>query len=224
MNSETGEVEKLREAFASLSETAQPQPSCPAADQLWAALRGELSARKRRKLVDHMSSCPACAEAWRLARELGADLQVEVSASREPSFLGFPWSWRWASLAAATAIVLLVAGIYVRQTVIAPRAPVYREAEKFIPRSMVPEDQPLSRHNCLLRWSVGPEGSRYDLRVTTQELEVVVAVKDLEFPEYEIPEAMVRDLPPGAKLLWQVEVVLPDGGRLSSATFILHLQ
>jgi len=63
------ELDRLRRAFASLEGRA-PGPGCPEPERLWSAARGELPAEVVRPLVRHLVECGACAEAWRLAREV----------------------------------------------------------------------------------------------------------------------------------------------------------
>jgi len=109
------DARRLREAFSALSERARPREDCPEPDHLWAAVRGELPARVRRELVNHISTCAACAEAWRLARELAPAPAVDAVAERRPSWLGplsgIRWSWSYATLAGAAAAVLISVAI-----------------------------------------------------------------------------------------------------------------
>lgn len=215
----------LREAFSSLSRYARPREDCPAPDRLWSAVRGELPPSETRRLVNHTASCPACAEAWRLAREVVRESPGEASEVERPSPAASGRRWRYASLAAAAAAaaVLAVVGVLWVQSPGGPPDSVYRQAEEGAIRSLVPDEEALPRDRVLLRWS-GPEEARYDLRVSTEALDVLVTAEGLEEPEYLVRAAELEELPPSARLLWQVEATLPDGGRLASKTFVSRLE
>lgn len=221
----TNDVSRLREAFASASKTARPGPDCPEPARLWAAAVGELSASKRRELVDHTSTCPACAEAWRLARELAPQGESEAEGWLG-SLFGLGRSWNYATFAGAAAAVLVSVAIV---TVVGgrlgkPVPPEYRDSRPVPIRSLLPADEPVARDHALLRWSPGPPGSRYQVTVTSEDLRPVAAGSDLEATELLVPAGKLASLPAGAKLLWQVEARGPDGTRVRSDTFIVRLE
>ena len=87
--------------------------------------------------------------------------------------------------------------------------------------SLVPDA--LDRHLFVLRWS-GPEGARYDLRITTEDLNPLVSAHNLAVPEYQIPEEKLKDLEPGSVLLWQVIPLLPDQNRWNLKTFRTRIE
>jgi hypothetical protein len=72
----------------------------------------------------------------------------------------------------------------------------------------------------VLRWSPVPGAESYDVRISTEDLRrLVLTAQSLKTASYAIPESALAGLPPGSKLLWQVDAVFPDGSRRSSATF-----
>lgn len=212
--------EELKDAFAALSEGAVPRDDCPPPERLWDTLQGELSDDERRDVVDHLASCPTCAEAWRLARELVPD------ASQPLARRGYTRFWQHPVLAAAAAGGLLLVGIGIYRASISGSEPEpgFRTGAQDEIRSLLPEAEPLSRDNCVLRWTSGPDGTRYDLQVTTEDLKTVITARSLEAPEFRIPEENLMDVEAGGKLLWQVRAILPDGERLDSRTFVSVLQ
>ena len=121
MNQEPGELETFREAFRSLAETAQPTPTCPEPEKLWEAARGEAAPGDLRDVVDHTASCPACAEAWRLAVEIGDEVPREQGLAAERavtrSVVASP-RWRYAAALAA----MLVGAIVLPRLLERPRA------------------------------------------------------------------------------------------------------
>ena len=82
----------------------------------------------------------------------------------------------------------------------------------------------LSVREAVLRWSAGPEGARYDVRVTDTALRAIAGAAALSEPEYQVPLESLADLADGDRILWQVETVLPDGSRSTSETFSARIR
>ncbi|MGH9389750.1 MAG: hypothetical protein ACRD1Z_09055, partial [Vicinamibacteria bacterium] len=87
-------------------------------------------------------------------------------------------------------------------------------------RSLVSADEALPRERFFLRWSGGPEGAKYAVRVVTEGAEEIAAVEGLTEAEYRVAPEALRGLESGTKLLWRVQAILPDGRRIRSPTFI----
>ena len=62
----------------------------------------------------------------------------------------------------------------------------------------------------------GPQDSRYQVRVTTEDLRVLTTISDLTEPEVVLESAVLSSVPPGARVLWQVDATLPGGENVSS--------
>lgn len=238
------ELERYRDAFASLAEDASPGEDCPDGERIWQAVSAELPLAERRQIIEHVIGCPECSEAWRLARELGAEVEVPAAVS-EPTGRetprarrvgaglweraaaaaeavlprrGSPNVWGWAAATATAAALLLVVG----SNLFNP-APTTRGEDDAEVRSLVPEDQPLPRDDFRLRWTPAPEGSRYRVSVMTEALEPIVTAGDLAQPELVVSADELAGLAAGAAVLWRVEVELPDGGTRASPTFVSRL-
>ena len=97
------ELDRMRQAFA--GDTAAGV-DCPPSIRIWEAVNGQLEPSGAAAVVDHVSSCGACAEAWRIAREL----EVEEAGGR--TVIPFPGKRRasavWPLLAAAAILVLAI--------------------------------------------------------------------------------------------------------------------
>jgi hypothetical protein len=215
----------LRDAWANSSGEAAPRPDCPEPAALWEAARGQAVPGEAHLLVRHTAECPACAEAWRLAVEVGRGMAettgltaagASVAPPRRPGTLA------WIGVAAAVTAIA-VGGAALVQRGRAVDRPLFRDSERRALRSLVPEPVPLPRTRCVLRWAGGPAGARYNVEVATERLEVLDRARDLDRPEYLVPAKALAALPPGARLLWQVELRAPDGSRLTSATFVNRL-
>ena len=218
MSQDDQELVTLRAAFAAPAAAAPDPESCPAPERIWEAVRGELPPAELREALEHVASCEACAEDWRLAAEL---VRQPAAAEQAPGRVlqGRFGQWRPLAAAAALAAGLLVAvGIYQTGS-FGPQQPTYREAESEGIRSLLPEDQALPRQGAVLRWSPVPGAESYEVRVSTEDLRPVRTAQGLKTASYSIPESALASLPPGTKLLWQVDAVFPDGSRRSSATF-----
>jgi TolA-binding protein len=90
-----------------------PAAGCPDPFRIWEAVDGGLPEDEVGALLEHSLQCPACAAAWRLARELAS--QVAQPAWKSPTVarahnLGARRSrpaWVWAAALAATAILVV---------------------------------------------------------------------------------------------------------------------
>jgi hypothetical protein len=216
MNDQDLELERLRSAFAARVDVAGTGAECPPADRLWSAVQGQLGPDEVRPLVAHIAACGACAESWRLARELGADdAAVQLAARRPVAARG-----RFTAWAAGIAATIALAAVFVQR----PAPSDFREGAGAAIRSLVPESRALSRHRLLLRWDGAPPGSSYAVQVATDGLEPVADARGLSAPEYLVPPERLASLPAGTKLLWRVEAVAPGGARLVSGTFVSRLE
>lgn len=215
---EGNDTTRLEQAF-SADETGFAPESCPSDDELWASAAGELTSTANEKIVLHLARCNECSSTWRLAREilpadhLSRPSVVSIDARRQPK------PWRRIVLPAAAAAILiglgLSTGLFVRND--PSSTPVFRQQGsdyKILPSS---ETRTLPRSACDLRWSAGPDGSRYDLIVSDGELEILSSVKGLEEPDYTVPQEMISAST--VELFWRVIARLPDGSSVSSATF-----
>jgi hypothetical protein len=206
--------ERLRKAFQSLAETADGECSIEDRERIWLALTGKLPAPERRELVDRMAREPALAEAWRIASELAEALPTDATRPIRHPLL------RWSrSLAAAAAVVIIVAAGVVLVNRSLSRVDTLRTSDELVVETLVPDDAALPREAFRLRWTPGPPGSRYQVRVTTEDLRVVAAASDLTMAELVVQAEALAQVAPGTRLLWQVDVIGPDGSRSSSRTF-----
>ena len=82
----------------------------------------------------------------------------------------------------------------------------------------------MPRIDRVLRWTAGPEGTTYGLRLTTEDLAPLVEVLRLEQPEYRVDPRVLEGIPQGDAVLWRVTAHLPDGRRVASRTFTTPLE
>lgn len=209
---------RLQEAFASLGETAASGPDCPEPDRLWAAATGEAPVPERQEIIAHMASCASCAAAFRLARGMSQDGN---RASAPVRIDGRPW------LLSGSAAALLAAALILAVLIPGPwrsSPSLYRGGVGPEIRSLVDEGVSLPRAQAELRWTPGPAGSRYEVRVLTRDGAEIAVESDLEAPRYRIPPSALAGVPPGTVLYWQVKAVLPDGKSSASKTFEVRLR
>ncbi|MBI2839033.1 MAG: hypothetical protein HYX75_11995 [Acidobacteria bacterium] len=229
MKLEDGDLERLRRGFAAgVSAPSSPSVHCPESGLIWEAVAGRLAGARVAEIVDHTVTCGSCAEAWRLAMVLVADSGMKRANEPVRKVLGGPWlTGRWAMLAATAATLLLAISLVhlLRAPIGGPETPVYRGATG--PQeitSTIPEETVLPRSRFHLRWSAGPEGTRYDLRVASEELVVLATARGLTTPEYVVPESSFAGLSPASRIVWQVEAVFADGTHVSSNTFFVRVE
>lgn len=222
MTTVSDEITRLREAFAACA--SPPVGDCPPPEKIWEALHGELPPGDFREVVDHTAACASCAADWRLAHafdmQSGDATAVPERAVRRVRFQTLqPW------LAAAAAAVVLVVGFQWNEWM-SRDEPALRDGTEqtaIVIHSLIPENQPLSRQHCLLRWS-GPEEATYNIEISTEQLEIIPTTRDLRTSAYLVPESSLAKHPAATKLIWRVEAVLPDGSSVHSMTFITMLE
>jgi hypothetical protein len=212
----TGDVSdlRLREAFRTLADTSQSEVSEELRERIWLAVSGELPAAERRELVDRMATDAACAEAWRVANELWQALQAQAEAVAPARAPG--WKSPWLAAAAALVVSTAVGVVWLLNK---PSGDEFRASPDYVVESLVPADVSLPRNAFRLRWTPGPRGSRYELRVMTADLQLLAMPGDLSTAEVVLDQAVLSNVPGGASILWQVDVVLPTGQRMTSTTF-----
>jgi hypothetical protein len=191
---EIDHIRRLREALDALADEAAPGGVCPDAGRLWDASRGELPSRETEEIVDHLSTCRACAQAWRLAVDLGrhAPPATVPVAAEAASY------WTLARLAPAFvgSFVLIVAGTLVFQ--------VWRGADpaptsdsptrQFIEPSELVEivgpDGAVTETSNQFRWEPVPGAEIYQVRVYAEDGTLVWTSEDLTEPSVAWPESV----------------------------------
>jgi hypothetical protein len=211
--------ERLRDAFQAAVPRGGEACSEQDLDRIWRAVAAELPAHERRELVERVAADPAFAEAWRIAREIrnaSSASPADVHARR--------WRVTPAPWLAAAAVLLLGVASALFVVVNRPRGDTYREQGSTIVESLVSPETTLPREDFQLRWTPGPSGSRHDLRVLTQDLRLLASATGLTVPEFVVEPGLLGDLPAGTRVLWQVDVTLATGVRVSSQTFVVRVQ
>lgn len=207
-------LQRLREVFQSRRAPA-PAPLCPPADRTWEAARASTPLREMEAVVEHTASCPACAAAWRLARELAPQAEGRALARR---------TWRPAGILAVAAAALLAVGVGLRTSTWRSATSEYRRSAPLRIESLVPKEAALRRAACVLRWRSGLAGARFSLHVTDEDLNVLASPRDLATEAFAVPAEALASLPPGAGILWRVEALSQDGRKLGSPTFVHRLE
>ena len=230
MSQDDQELARLRAAFAAPDAAPDPE-SCPSPETIWSAVRGELPPQPMREVVEHTALCPACAEDWRLAAELSRQQgEAAVTAPGMPGKVIQGRFGRWRPLAAAAALaagLLIAVGVYRtggRTGGLGVQEPAYREARHAGIRSLLAAGQALPRQAAVLRWSPLAGVTAYDVQVSTEDLRTVATAKGQTAAEYRVPASALAALPPGTRLLWQVDAVRADGTHETSPTFTTPLQ
>jgi hypothetical protein len=210
------EDQRLRDAFQAGVAVAGDGTRCPTSERLWASAREELRGEENESIVLHLAECAACATAWRLARELAAPGTAESGEARDGVRRWRPLRY-WVPLAAAAVLVVGVGVRLVMRPTSRVDEPVYRSESGPEIRSTVPASLP--REAFLLRWEGGPEGTTYDVLVTSERLEPLDRASRLAEPQHLVEEARLATLAAGDRVLWRVIAHLPGGREAASPTF-----
>ncbi|HEX4959962.1 MAG TPA: zf-HC2 domain-containing protein [Thermoanaerobaculia bacterium] len=223
MSEDSQQLANLRAAFTAPAVAAPAYEDCPSPETIWAAVRGELPPDALREVLDHTARCEACAEDWRLAVEVNCQAAAREEKTPGKLLVGRFGNWRPLAAAAALAAGLLV-GVGVYRGAMVPNQPTYRETQQPEIRSLLPAAQALPRQGAVLRWSPVPGAASYDVSVSTEDLRQLATIHGQTAAAYPLPPAALTTLPAGAKILWQVEAVFPDGHRVTSPTFTSPVQ
>lgn len=199
----------LRAALSAAAIHAAPTPDCPEPELLWALANGSVD----ESVLDHVTGCPSCQEAVRLGRVLVSEPAPETAANGS----------RWGIAVLGAALAAGIVGVIVlRPPVETPDADVIR-GELAVPlRSATPDAVPRSAAE--LRWSAGPEGTVYDVRVLDERLQPVAEAVGLQVPHWTIPADRLQHLPAPASLQWRVIARTPEGRQLSSPTWAVRIE
>ena len=217
MTETRGPDRRLADAFQAIEDSSGSALPDDLRDRIWLAVSGVLPPEQRRELVDMTARDPACAEAWRVANEMWRASQG-IASDTEPGVTPSR-ARRWTASWLAAAAVLLVGTTVGLVTLRDRRAgDEFRTATEFVVESLVAETESLPRESFRLRWAPGPAGSRYRIRVTTDDL-TLIAMADIDEAEFRVAPTLLSRVPEGAVVLWQVEAHLPDGQRVTSPTF-----
>lgn len=224
MTSEELSDERLREAFVSRARDGVAQGDCPDPETVWLAVHRELPRERIRRVGLHATTCPECAEAWRLAVEVTREAPATVipfDRGARRSARSRAW-WTAGALAAAAALAAIALLLPTAPTLRPPERETLRGAEEII-TPVTDLGAALPREACTLRWQ-GPPGGRWAIRVATEDLRVLAEAHDLPTTEFTVPAETLADLPAGSRIVWQVYLELPDGRRLASRSFVQSLE
>ncbi len=219
----TDDDDALRAAFAARSQDVQG-PSCPTPEALLRAFTGQAPRGERRAVVAHLATCAACAEDWRLAREIMPDEAGAQARDEQPEAAPVVVGpWLRSGLIALAAALVAAAGVGLWPRLVARPPAVYRETQSDTPRALVPDDAALPRDAFELRWAFAQADARYAVTLSDAALEALFEARDLEQSAVLVPAAALGALSDGATLLWQVEARLPDGRQARSSTFRVRI-
>ena len=177
---------------------------------------------------------PRAAAAWRLARELaplderrtGPSTPLRASPSTplkasQSSRRRSPARTPWPAGNGRDAGLVVAAAWQLQPWRSDP--PEYRSADPRSITSLLPAGDRLSREQPVLRWTA-LDGARYRVRVLTPELDLLDEAEDLAAPEYRLPPDVLRRIPAGGRMLWQVEARVPGIAAVVSPTFTVQLE
>jgi hypothetical protein len=215
MSEERLTVERLRRELTGVAEVAGDGRACPPSERIALSGRGELPPTEDEAVILHLASCTSCAAAWRVARDIAGDVEPSALPGERRRF-----PFRWVGLAAAATLVLAVGVGALLLKLEREAPPTYRTTEALVVANEVGEQTPLPRERCLLRWTAGPPGTHYDLRIMTAALQPMLKREGIDQAEFLVPQEVLGDVASGERILWHVTARLPDGRLIESDTFV----
>jgi len=226
---------RVRDALVAASDDVVVTDAGPQSSRIWDAVHGELSSREAQEVIDAALLDPEAFTELRLALAMKDELsmQDELADGQDAPAGGtvvravkprrIPRAAWYAPLLAVAAAVIAVWALRPPPDPVDPSPAPYRDATPAAVRTALPADSPLPRAAFVLRWEAVDDG-RYTVSVSTEAAKLITHVQGLRETSFHVPEASLADVPSGAKLLWRVEVVRPDGSRDKSATFVAVLE
>lgn len=219
MTDDGREIAWLRAALAREG-GAPASEGCPPPERIWEAVAGRLDPGETRDLVDHVATCAACAEEWRLAVELGAGEERPAGAAGR----GARPPWRtWLPLAASLSAVALGIGFFEWREgggdrPAEGRRPVVRGEVGEI-RPLVADGAHLDRDRFVLRWTL-PEGARscsYTVLVQDAAGRPLARQEKLTAPQAEVPASAFAGLEASQPVFWMVTATCSGSGTRTSS-------
>ena len=225
------ELARLRAAFAAPAVLAKgakeakgapEREACPPSDRIWLAVRGELPPDELREIVDHIATCPACAEDWRIAMVFEEESRAAPAPpipvrSRSATSRHRVW------IALAASILVAVVGF---QIIPKPEVPEQEEryrGEEIGIHSLI-EGQSLPREAFILRWTPMDGAEAYNLEVQTAYLDPLFRAEGLTTTFCQVPPDKLARLQSGDKVHWKVTPVVRGGDLPQFQTFTTLLQ
>ena len=210
MNPQQEEFEKLSRAWSARDQSTAHEQH-PEAQELYEAASGNLERERRLQIIDHVAKCAECTQAWRIALEAGAR-EARVPVTRRPRHF-----------ALAASVILAVGLVTYLVIPVDQRTPQYREGvDPLAPVSAIGVTLPRDRF--VLRWSAGPPGTTYLVRLSTADLVPLLDQSDIAATELIIPSSVLANVKAGDQLFWQVEARLADGRRVASHTYVVRVE
>lgn len=210
MNPQQEEFDKLSRAWVARDQSTAHEQH-PDAEELYEAASGNLDRARRLEIVDHVAKCGECTQAWKIALDVGAR-DAKASVTQRP--------WRFALAASVILAVGLVTYLVIP---VEQGTPQYREGvDPLAPVSAIGSSLP--RDQFVLRWSAGPQGTSYVVRLSTADLAALLVKSDIAATELVVPSSVLANVKAGEELLWQVEARLPDGRRVVSQTYVVRVE
>lgn len=130
-------------------------------------------------------------------------------------------------LLALAALLAVALAVQVYRTLdVATPPPIVRGEEDAALRSQIPEGETMPRGAFELTWEAAEpwQDATFSVYLTTADLRAVYEARGLDAARVAIPAETFDDVPPGAKLLWRIEAVRPDGASQRSKTFVVVLE
>jgi hypothetical protein len=198
------------------AESAGPEPH-PGSEEIAAYLDDRLPPAAKSRLQAHLAECTDC-------RDEVVEL-VELMEAHERDGRR-RWIVPVVAAAAVAAAVLLIAVPVVREeaegppTFRAPEAAAEREALRGIAVVSPHGETPIGRTELTFAWESVAPGASYRVTMTDS---AGVPIWAAETDQTRMSPPSDLDLEPGARYLWFVDAVLPDGATATSGVQTLHI-
>jgi hypothetical protein len=206
--------EELRAAYATRAPDAAHSPNCPSGEELLAAIRGTGPNVDRLRVLDRAMRCEACRRELALLRAVS-----EPAAAQRPSVKPYAWR-RWAPLAAAASIVLVVGLIGIQRLFNGADNDVVRAGGSGEPVLLAPASgSAVAPGPVTFIWRPLPSALRYTLEIAAADGTVLGST-----PTADTTAIALLSAAPNAEHRWWVRAHLDDGSERRSQTRLLRVR
>jgi len=229
---------ELKSMLRRPTDAAERQPGCPVDEKFASFMDGGLSEQEHEHLMKHLADCAFCQErVGMLSRAREADTPALVPelllvrsrklAAPRQTAAARKVTWGVAAPWAAAAAVVLAIGLVAHQAPVpAPQSAAagqqvtdYRQTRNIDPNALGPgilsprEGATISSRNGLFRWSAVPDSLYYQLRIVSDEGDLVWQER-VRGTQWKLPPSLV--LAPGAEYFVRVDAYLTESKVLNS--------
>lgn len=213
----------LKRAFRDYvqSSSCTRKKDCPSPEEIWGLFAGQGSARRKAKLVDHITSCSFCFQEFdaflEMSRAQGRLIyDVQSRFVERPRTAPFPLVWRYVTALLAFIVILAAALLTTKWSGLLERAEERGRLSGQI-RLLAPSQRPAPRLPLFFKWEAIPGAEYYVIEIFDDSLLPFWKSPQLTGVGYELPMSVKGKLEKGKTYFWMLTAFSRDGAKAESS-------